>query len=120
MLSGLGVSTCLLLMAAQADAVAAVPVPMQRSIQGYFAPTMVLPALALWRFENIKPYGGGGDLVCGEVNYQDSTRQYLGYLGFYAVVRNGKVTMGGIRAANEAQDPTGAFEFAYSKLCSRK
>ncbi len=96
-----------------------VPVPTQRLVQAHFAPILVLPATAIWRFEVLKPYAGGGDLVCGHVNFQVSTRRYLGFLGFYAVVQNGKVANGGIEADSEIQDPTGAFKFAYQTLCEK-
>jgi hypothetical protein len=97
-----------------------VPVPTQRLIEAHFAPRLVLPALAIWRFEVMKPYPGGGELVCGHVNFQNSTRQYLGFLGFYAVVDSDRVTIGGIEADSEIQDPTGAFKFAYQTLCTKK
>jgi hypothetical protein len=97
-----------------------VDVPVQRLIQSHFSPNLVLPATALWRFDSVKPYGGGGDLVCGHVNFQNSMRRYLGFLGFYAVVRSNKVALGGIEADDPMQDPTGAFKFAYHNLCDEK
>ncbi len=94
-----------------------VPLKTQRLVQQHFAPQLVLPATALWRFDVIKPYQGGGDIVCGKVNFQNSTRRYIGYLGFYAVVRNGTVGISGIEAENTMEDPTGAFKFAYQNFC---
>jgi len=102
---------------AAAALAADVPVDTKRLIQSHFAPTLVLPATAIWRFDGMKPYGGGGDMVCGKVNFQNSTRRYIGFLGFYAVIRNGKVGISGIEAENVMQDPTGAFKFAYHNFC---
>jgi hypothetical protein len=118
--------SCALLLAAALTLLATraaanpVPIPEQRIIQDHFAPHLVLPELAIWRFETLTPYAGGGDLVCGHVNFQNSTRQYFGFKGFYAVVVGKKVTSSGIQATNAVQDPTGAFEFAYAELCQKK
>ena len=97
-----------------------VPPETRRLVEDHFASSLVLPATALWQFVSIRPYIGGGDIVCGKVNFQNSTRRYIGYLGFYAVVRNGKVGISGIEAANAMQDPTGAFKFAYQSFCEGK
>jgi hypothetical protein len=94
-----------------------VPSKTQRLLEAFFAPQLPLPDTAIWRFELIKPYMGGGDIVCGAVNFQRSTRVYIGFLGFYAVVRHGKVGINGLQAEHAQQDPTGAFKFAYETLC---
>jgi len=94
-----------------------VPIPVQRLVKARFAVNMPLPDTALWRFDSVKPYAGGGDIVCGTVNFQNSTRVYMGVLGFYAIISRGKVGLAGIEANNAMEDPTGAFSFAYHNLC---
>ena len=95
---------------------AKVPPDTQFLVESAFAPQLVLPATAMWRFEYMKPYGSG-QIVCGHVNFQRSTRQYIGFLGFYAVVRHGRVGISGIEAENAMQDPTGSIKFAYDSMC---
>jgi hypothetical protein len=96
-----------------------VSIPVQRLVKARFAVNMPLPDTALWRFDGVKPYAGGGDIVCGKVNFQNSTRVYMGMMGFYAVIRSGKVGLAGIEATNAMEDPTGAFSFAYHNLCDQ-
>jgi hypothetical protein len=96
-----------------------VSIAYQRLVKAHFAINLPLPDLAIWRFDSVRPYPGGGDIVCGKVNYQNSTRVYMGMLGFYVVIRNDRVGLSGIEANNAMEDPTGAFKFAYHNLCDK-
>jgi len=88
----------------------------QQVVIEHFRSTFVLPQFTQWRFDKAGPYRLGGTLICGGVNFQNSVRRYVGEQPFYAVVRDGKFTEGGI-VGNAVQDPAGTVQFAYNILC---
>jgi hypothetical protein len=85
-------------------------------VTGFFRKFLVLPDNAVWRFESVRPFLNG-DVVCGHVNYQNSDRRYLGFVGFYAEIRHGEVRESGMEPQLKAEDPAGAIEFAYQIHC---
>lgn len=76
---------------------------------------LVIPETALWRWAPLKPYLGSVKLVCGEVNYESSTRKYQGYHRFYALVDSDRVTLAQIEDAR--QDPSGRLKEKLDDLC---
>lgn len=96
-----------------------VPLAHQTIAKGAFRDQFVLPDQVLWRFDKEVPYPAGGDVVCGAVNFQNSNRIYIGYKSFYAVIRHGEFSEGGI-VGNQVQDPTGNIQFAFNTLCNGK
>jgi len=91
----------------------------QQAVMEHFRPIFVLPQFTRWRFDDSKPYQLGGTLICGQVNFQNSNRVFLGFKDFYIVIKDGKYQEGGI-VGNEIQDPSGATAFAYKILCATK
>ncbi|HTZ69234.1 MAG TPA: hypothetical protein VMB71_01150 [Acetobacteraceae bacterium] len=108
-----------LLLAAAAEP-GSVSTNLQQSIVASLGRMMVLPQTTVWQFDWSKPGPAGGTLVCGHVNYQDSTRHYLGLQPFFAIVRNGKVAESGIQTKSGAVDPTGAISYSYDQYCGNK
>jgi hypothetical protein len=97
----------------------ATPVPpdVQQRVITIFSDSLVLPDTAEWRFESFEPFPGGGNVACGVVNYQDSTKVYIGWRGFYAVVRGPNITTRAILPRYKRQDPTGGALYDYTLLC---
>ena len=97
----------------------ATPVPpdVQQRVIAVFSANLVLPDTAVWRFENYVPFPDGGNVACGTVNYQDSTKVYIGWRGFFAVVRGPEITTKGILPRYKGQDPTGGAMYDYNLLC---
>ena len=94
-----------------------VPVDMQQKIIAHFSPAMVLPQTTIWHFDRMAPFVLGGVTVCGRVNYQNSTKKYLGLEPFYAVVQDGAVNDGGISSNDKLLDPEGSVAFSYKQHC---
>jgi hypothetical protein len=90
----------------------------QQVILEHFRTTFVYPQFTHWQFDDAKPYELGGTLVCGQVNFQNSNRVFMGAKPFYSVVRDGRYMEGGI-VGNKVQDPAGTVTFAYDVLCKR-
>jgi hypothetical protein len=81
---------------------------------------LIKPETALWTFDWVRPYPGGGSIVCGRVNYQDSAQKYRGLHRFFATFSSGKdprVT----KVAIENDDPTldRSLDFDFAALCDR-
>jgi len=81
---------------------------------------LIKPESALWTFDWVRPYPGGGSIVCGSVNYQDSAKKYLGPHRFFATLSSGRdprVT----KVAIENDDPTldRSLDFDFAALCDR-
>jgi hypothetical protein len=103
-----------------AAARAATPVPpdVQQRIIAKFADTLVLPETAIWRFDDFRPFEAGGNVACGHINYQDSTRAYIGWRPFYAVVRGSAIDSTGMVPRWAKQDAVGAVTGNYNTLCN--
>ncbi len=108
---------CAALLVAAAPAANSVSPAIQQVIMAYLEPTLVLPATALWTFESATPFALGGTLVCGHVNYQVSTRRYLGPAPFYAILIDNKVREWGLVTPGYSSDPTGAIKLTYQEHC---
>jgi hypothetical protein len=89
--------------------------PMKDSIEAYFHKSLLLPELAIWKYDFTRPYPTGGTAVCGRVNYVVSTRRYYGFLPFFVRFKNGKLVEGAIAVppkVNPIQAPTYAYRIA--------
>lgn len=96
-----------------------VPLDMQDLVEAKLSPQMVLPQMARWNFEFMAPYAGGGNLVCGSVNYQSAMRKYLGPQRFYAIIQHGAITIALLQDPPFV-DTTGAEAERFRELCDRK
>jgi hypothetical protein len=105
------------LLVAAAPAANRVPPATQQVIMAYLEPTLVLPATALWTFDSATPFALGGTLVCGHVNYQVSTRRYVGPAPFYAILVDNKVREWGLVTHGASTDPTGSIKLNYQEHC---
>jgi hypothetical protein len=99
------------------DNAANIPIETQTLIKARFRNTFLLPELVQWKFDFTKPYPTGGIAVCGRVNYQVSTRRYVGFRPFMALVVDGRVTDHRIVPGVYAEDPTYASLAAYKVAC---
>jgi len=106
-----------ILLAAAAQAANRVPAAVQQVVMAYLEPSLVLPATALWTFDSAAPFPLGGTLVCGHVNYQISTRRYVGPSPFYAIVSDDHVREWGLVTPSTSSDPTGAIRLNYQEHC---
>ncbi len=68
-----------------------VPPDVQELIENALAAELVLPESAIWDFRFIGHFPGGGDIVCGFVNYQSAGRHYEGPKHFYAILDGRKI-----------------------------
>jgi hypothetical protein len=108
----------LLVLAAAPSANATISPMLREAVINHFSPQLVLPRTAIWHFMSASPYLLGGTLVCGDVNYQNSVKKYVGRLPFYLVVKaNGETGDGGMLPENRRSDPTGTARSTYIKLC---
>jgi hypothetical protein len=96
-----------------------VPLETQDLIEAEISRQLVLPQTALWQFDFKAPYGDGGELVCGSVNYQSAMRKYLGPQRFYAILKNGAVKHAQLQDPPYV-DPTGAEAERFKLFCERK
>jgi len=96
-----------------------VPLETQDLVEAELSPQLVLPQTALWQFDFRAPYGPGGEVVCGRVNYQSAMRKYLGPQRFYAIIKGGVVKHAQLQDPPYV-DPTGAEAERFSLLCDRK
>jgi len=96
-----------------------VPLDMQDLVEATLSPQMVLPQTARWNFEFMTPYPGGGNVVCGSVNYQSAMRIYLGPQRFYAIIQHGAVSLALLQDPPFV-DTTGAEAERFRVLCDRK
>jgi hypothetical protein len=90
---------------------------MRQTIRDRFRKIFMLPDTVLWRYDFTRNYPTGGISVCGRVNYQDSTRRYVGFLKYYARFTDGKIVDTGILPRNANQDPVHANADAYRIAC---
>jgi hypothetical protein len=91
---------------------------LQEAVIDHFSPELVLPRTAIWHFSSATPYLLGGTLVCGNVNYQNSVKKYVGRLPFYLVVlKNGTTGDGGLLPEDPLLDPTDTARSTYVRLC---
>jgi hypothetical protein len=102
-----------------AKSVPASPVPpdVQKRVIDSFSNAFVYPDTAIWKFDGYPPFAAGGNVACGRVNYQDSTRAYIGYRGFYVVLRGPNIDASSVLPRFPWQDPTGARTNSYHELC---
>lgn len=108
----------LVLLAAAPSADASVSATLQEAVIDHFSLQLVLPRTAIWHFVSASPYLLGGTLICGDVNYQNSVKRYVGRLPFYLVVKgNGVTGDGGLLPEDPHSDPTGTVRSTYVKLC---
>ncbi len=94
-----------------------VPQAFRQAVIDKFARGFMLPQTVLWKFDYVQPYPIGGFAVCGRVNYQNSTRKYVGEQRFFARLQDGRVTQSGIVARNKMEDPAHANADAYAIAC---
>jgi hypothetical protein len=94
-----------------------VPADIQQRVIAHFSDAFVLPDTAIWKFDGYPPFPEGGNVACGRVNYQDSTKAYIGYRGFFAVIRGPNIDAANILPRFSRQDPTGAATATYHQLC---
>ena len=97
---------------------APVTIDMQDKVEEAAAKQLVKPETALWTFDFVRPYPGGGQIVCGKISYQDSTKKYRGPYRFFATVRSDKVVKVTLQEASRANGQSLDFDFA--ALCDRK
>ncbi len=76
-----------------------VPMEVQDMVEDSIAKNLPLPETADWHFDFMAPYPGGGNVVCGSVNYQSLERKFVGSNRFYAIVYRNKVSF------TQLQDP---------------
>jgi hypothetical protein len=108
----------MVVLAAAPPANASISPMLRDAVIDHFSPQLVLPRTAIWHFASASPYLLGGTLVCGDVNYQNSVKKYVGRLPFYLVVkRNGLTGDGGMLPEDPLMDPTDTARGTYVKLC---
>jgi hypothetical protein len=96
-----------------------VPADVQKRVIDVFTPSLVLPDTTEWLFDYELPFEDGGQVICGRVNIQDSTRQYIGWRDFYVVVRGTDLSYSGMQPRSSVHDPTGSITHAFNVLCQR-
>jgi hypothetical protein len=75
-------------------------------VKASFREIFLLPDQVHWEFDVVRPYPTTGTSVCGRVNYEDSTRHYVGFRLFFAVLVDGHVTDHRIVPDSYVADPT--------------
>ena len=103
---------------AQQFRVTDVPDTLRQAVIEQLQKTLVYPELAIWQFDYMQPYPTEGVAVCGRVNYPNSTRRYVGYLKFFAHMRDGHVIKAGIVSPSVRDDPVLSNATAYKIACS--
>jgi hypothetical protein len=105
------------LMASTASAVQAADLSphLRDVIEDAFAPNLVLPETARWRFDPVRPYLDGQKLVCGWVDYQSAMRTYVGAHRFYAILDGAVVKQAQIN--DPGQDVSGNLAYKLKLLC---
>jgi hypothetical protein len=117
-------ATCLLVFpavaGAQSNPPGTKPVPMeiQDKVEDNVAKFLVLPETAEWHFDFMAPYAGGGDVVCGSVNYQSLQRKFVGAHRFFVVIRRDKITLSQLQDPPEV-DVSGQEAIKFKLLCDR-
>ena len=91
---------------------------LQDKVEEEAARQLVKPETALWTFDFMRPDPGGGQIICGKIRYQDSTKTYRGPYRFFAAVRGKKVVKVTFQEAFRTQGQSLDFDFA--ALCDRK
>jgi len=106
---------------AQVDPANTRPVPMETQdlVEEIISKNLPLPETGDWHFDFMAPYPGGGDVVCGSVNYQSLQRKYVGANRFYAIVYRNKVTLAQLQDPPSV-DTTGQEAITFHTLCDRK
>lgn len=79
---------------------------------------LVMPETARWVFDFIRPDPGGGQIVCGKVDYQDSTKKYQGPHRFFAIYSRDKVNQVMVESTDPSRNRSLDVDFA--ALCDRK
>jgi hypothetical protein len=102
---------------AEDDNAAHIPLETQQLIKAKFADSFLFPDYVQWRFDFTRPYPTSGTSVCGRVNYQNSTHNFIGFKPFFALILNGRVTDYHIVPGVYAQDVTYAGLAAYKVAC---
>ncbi len=79
---------------------------------------LITPETARWVFDFIRPDPGGGQIVCGKVDYENSAKVFQGPHRFFAAYNRGKVGS----VAVESSDPTRdrSLDVDFAALCDRK
>lgn len=95
-----------------------VSVEVQDKVIAVIGRQLVKPETARWVFDFIRPDPGGGQIICGKVDYQDSTKKFLGAHRFFVTYSGGKVR----QMALESTDPTRnrSLDTDFAALCDRK
>jgi len=95
-----------------------VPMDVRDIVEDAIAKDLPLPETAEWHFDFMAPYAGGGDVVCGQVNYQSLQRKYVGLNNFYAIVKSQEVTLAVLQSPAWF-DTTGQEAVKFKLLCNR-
>ncbi len=104
--------------AARSAELSAVSQDLQDKVEDKAAAQLVKPETAVWIFDFIRPDPGGGRIICGKINYQDSTKKYRGPYRFFATVRGANVVKVIFQQAFRSEGQSLDFDFA--ALCDRK
>jgi hypothetical protein len=105
-------SACLL--AARA---AEVPTELRDRVAEAMAGDFVRPQTTIYRFDSVRPYSGGDDVVCGAVNYESSEQKYVGFHDFYAMIHDGKVILH--QTDDPGVDTSGALRDKLNAICPK-
>ena len=97
-----------------------VPQALRQAVMDKMARGFVLPDSVVWKFDFTQPYPTGGTSVCGRVNYQNSTRRYVGEQPFFARLLSGRVIKAGIISPSKIEDPVHAVADAFAVACGGK
>jgi hypothetical protein len=92
-----------------------VPIDIRDKIEEYFRPEFILPQTNIWRFDSIKPFISGDQVVCGWVNFQSAAQLFVGYRQFYAIVHQGDISLA--QMSDVAEDTSGARASKLALLC---
>jgi len=95
-----------------------VPMEVQDLVEDKIATNLPLAQTAEWRFDFMAPYAGGGDVVCGSVNYQSLQRKYVGSHRFYVLVYRNKITLAQLQDPPSV-DVSGEEARKFRLLCDR-
>lgn len=96
-----------------------VPPAIRRQVMAFFAPSWVLPDTVMYRWDALRPTFGGDQVVCGWVNYQNSTRVYVGWRAFYAIVHGAEIPTSAIQPGNLTDGISSAITKNFNLLCDR-
>jgi hypothetical protein len=92
-----------------------VPLDIRDKVEEYFRQGFVLPQTNIWRFDSMKPYVSGDQVVCGWVNFQSAAQVFVGFHQFYAIIHQGEISLA--QMSDPGEDTTGARADKLALLC---